>query len=87
MKKTNEVKLAAIATAYRQSEAFSPLAITSMLPFAARISIMTRKKANTVSFLESREKRTNPCAINVKFPRCQYCDDTDPKENEIDLFG
>jgi hypothetical protein len=87
MKKKNAVKFAAIATAYQRSEAFSPLVITSILPFAVRISMLPRKKADTVSFLESREKRTNPRTLIVKLPRCQYCDNTDGKEHEIDLFG
>jgi hypothetical protein len=87
MKKKNMMKFAAISTAYQQTQALNPLIITSILPFAARIIIMTRKRADTVSFLESRETRINPRSILVEIPRCKYCDDPDHKEHEIDLFG
>ena len=81
------MKFAALATASRQSEAFSPLVITSILPFAVRISMMTRKAADSVSFLESRETRMNPRGIIVKISQCRYCDNTESQENEFDLFG
>ena len=87
MKKKTALKLAAETAAYRQTEAFSPLVITGLLPVAVRISMMTTKAADTVLFLESRETRMNPRHIIVDIPECRYCYDVEPQENEIDLFG
>ena len=87
MKNKTALKLAAAATAYRQTEAFSPLMITGLLKPVVQMSMMTSKSADTVLFLENRETRINPRHIIVEIPECRYCYDIEPQENEIDLFG